>query len=148
MRQREVITDSVTLATDKAMVNDNFAATIHPEVEAQEEEGRRYTTDKMNSLITREGTALSSQEAIEQVCDQIKAVLIEKNKRYGDSALKPKKIFNKLSADQSILVRLDDKIGRIMNSEEIRKNDVADIIGYLVLLCVSRGWIDLSDQID
>lgn len=95
-----------------------------------------------------EGAALSTQQQIIQVCDQIKMVLLEKNKRYGNSALQPKHIFSKLSASESIKQRLDDKISRVMNSDELRKNDTCDIIGYLILLCISQGWLDMSDQID
>lgn len=64
-------------------------------------------------------------------------LLQEKNKRYGDSALKPSNIFSKASSSNSIKVRLDDKIGRIQNSEEIRVNDVCDVLGYLTLLLIS-----------
>ena len=40
-----------------------------------------------------------------------------------------------------ILIRLDDKIGRIKSNtdETPRTNDVADIIGYCVLLLISMG---------
>lgn len=77
------------------------------------------------------------------------AMLLEKNKRYGDSALTPVKVFAPHLDDvDSILIRLDDKISRIRNSEEIRKNDVSDLMGYCVLLCKAKGWEDFMDQID
>lgn len=77
------------------------------------------------------------------------AMLLEKNKRYGDSALNPVKVFaSHLDDVDSILIRLDDKISRIRNSEEIRKNDVSDLMGYCVLLCKAKGWEDFMDQVD
>lgn len=78
-----------------------------------------------------------SQNKIINVCDNMKDLLLYKNQKYGDSALNPNNIFYKGDATNSIKIRLDDKIGRIKNCEETRINDVADIIGYCVLLLVS-----------
>lgn len=47
--------------------------------------------------------------------------------------------FYKGDSTNSIKIRLDDKIGRVKNCKETRINDVADIIGYGVLLLVSMG---------
>lgn len=91
---------------------------------------------------------MSSRENIAQVFDSMRDLVLEKNKRYGDSALSPLGCFSKLSGDEGIRIRLDDKLKRIANSGELRKNDIADLIGYLSLLCVSRGWTDFTDLID
>lgn len=80
-----------------------------------------------------------SQTKIVQVCDSMKNLLLYKNEKYGDSALNPNNIFYKGDSTNSIKIRLDDKIGRVKNSDEIRVNDVCDIIGYCVLLLVSMG---------
>lgn len=65
-----------------------------------------------------------------------------KNTRYGDAVLNPLEIFcGKCKAGQ----RLDDKLGRIKNSKELRKNDVADLIGYLVLTCKEKGWDNFDE---
>ena len=77
-----------------------------------------------------------------------KELLLEKNKRYGNSALEPLGLFFKGNAQDSIKIRLDDKLARVKNSSELRKNDVSDLIGYLMLLCISKGWTDFSDQVD
>jgi len=89
-----------------------------------------------------------TRQAIRATGDSLIDLLLEKNKRYGDAALHPPQIFATGGATDSIGVRLDDKLGRIANADEPRKNDVADIMGYLVLYCVSRGWTDFTDQID
>ena len=44
--------------------------------------------------------------------DAMKGLLLYKNKKYGDSAINPKKIFYKGDATNSILIRLDDKLGK------------------------------------
>ena len=55
--------------------------------------------------------------------------------------MQPKRVFYKGDAVNSILIRLDDKIGRIMANTESapRINDVADIIGYCTLLLIGMG---------
>lgn len=90
-----------------------------------------------------------TQHNIAQVFDSMKNLVIEKNRRYGDAAISPINIFSKLDAGEGVKVRIDDKISRIMyNGCDLRKNDVADLIGYLALLAVSQGWTDFSDLID
>jgi hypothetical protein len=85
---------------------------------------------------------------IEAVFNSIKSLVMAKNLRYGNSALDPLNIFSKLPAENSICIRIDDKLNRIKNAKELRKNDVADIMGYLCLLCVDRGWTDFKELID
>ena len=90
-----------------------------------------------------------TQQNITQVFDFMRDVVIEKNRRYGDAALSPKQIFSRLDAGEGIKVRIDDKISRIMNSGgAVRKNDAADLMGYLALLSVSQNWTDFTDLID
>ena len=83
----------------------------------------------------------STIERVSEILDAMKDLLKYKNAKYGDSALNPNNIFYKGSATNSILIRLDDKIGRIRNrkTEEVSINDVADIIGYCTLLLASMN---------
>ena len=74
---------------------------------------------------------------ISGICDDIKELLIHKNRKYGDSALKPCRVFSKSSPVEQLLVRIDDKLNRIMQGAGLLANDedvVNDLIGYLVLL--------------
>jgi hypothetical protein len=82
-----------------------------------------------------------TQEKIAAILDGMKDLLLYKNQKYGDSAINPKKIFYKGDSTNSILIRLDDKLGRVMSNpdEKPRINDVADIIGYCTLLMISMG---------
>lgn len=92
-----------------------------------------------------------TQKEIAGVVDGIKEVLFTKNARYGNAALAPLRIFSKKeSTETDIPARLDDKLSRIKNSPELRVNDVADLIGYSVLLLVQMGVKkqDLLDLID
>lgn len=79
------------------------------------------------------------------ILESIGKVLSEKNKRYGNSALNPLQVFGGKS---KVGTRLDDKLSRIKNNETLLKNDVADCIGYLVLICKENNWLDFSDQLD
>lgn len=72
-------------------------------------------------------------------------VLKEKNKRYGNSALNPVNIF---TGKSKVGQRLDDKLSRVQNNATLQKNDVCDLIGYLMLVCHENGWKDFADQID
>lgn len=83
----------------------------------------------------------NTQEKIKEITNAMRELLLYKNQKYGDSALHPKQIFYKGDATNSILIRLDDKLGRIMaNADETPHiNDVADIIGYCTLLLIGMG---------
>jgi hypothetical protein len=84
---------------------------------------------------------ISTQHTIADVCDNIKNMLIEKNKSYGDSALDPIRIFSKASSDEQIKIRIDDKLSRISRGSEFYgDNDLDDLIGYLILLKVSKVY--------
>lgn len=85
---------------------------------------------------------------IETVYDGLKALQLIKNKNYGDSALFPLGVFSKVPGNEQIKCRLDDKLGRVRNSTELRKNDVCDLVGYLVLLIISEEWTEFEDLID
>lgn len=84
---------------------------------------------------------MNSKEKIIEIMDSMKDLLLYKNEKYGDLALSPNNIFYKGDSTNSILIRLDDKIGRIKNNPDSlpRMNDVCDIIGYCTLLLVSMG---------
>ena len=80
-----------------------------------------------------------TQFTIGQVCDEIKHMLIEKNKSYGDSALNPVRIFSTSDSVEQLHVRIDDKLSRITRGGSyIGDNDIDDLIGYLILLKIAR----------
>lgn len=82
-----------------------------------------------------------TQLEIACICDEIKNLLLEKNAKYGDSAIDPSRIFSKASPVEQILVRIDDKLSRISKGAGLLANDedvVDDLIGYLVLLKIAQ----------
>lgn len=77
---------------------------------------------------------------IAKVCDAVKELLLEKNKKYGNSALAPARIFSRASSVEQLLVRIDDKLNRIQKGAGLLANDedvVMDLLGYLVLLKIA-----------
>jgi hypothetical protein len=89
-----------------------------------------------------------TQKKIRKIASQFANFLVEKNRRYGSSATEPMRVFSKAKASDGILVRLDDKLSRIKNSDKLRKNDVSDLIGYLMLLCVANDWTSFDELLD
>lgn len=102
------------------------------------------------------------QEMIVEECKAIETLLLEKNKKYGNSALEPKRVFSKASISEQILVRIDDKLSRIQtmgfdkggncpdsdqNSANI-SDTIQDLIGYLILLRVSNRISDNEENGD
>jgi hypothetical protein len=84
------------------------------------------------------------------VLDEIRDLLIAKNKKYGNSALEPLGVFSQLSAKEGLLVRIDDKLKRIKNGS-LEKDDedvINDLIGYLVLLKIYADQESKYDELD
>ena len=76
---------------------------------------------------------------IATTCDIVKEMLLEKNRKYGDSALTPVRLFSKSDPLEQIRVRIDDKLSRIHNQQNDEDEDVIDdLIGYLILYKVAR----------
>jgi hypothetical protein len=83
---------------------------------------------------------LDTQTHISIICDEVKELLLQKNKKYGDSALNPTRIFSKANAVEQLLVRIDDKLNRVSKGAGLLANDedvIMDLMGYLVLLKIA-----------
>ena len=81
-----------------------------------------------------------TQREIARVCDGIKNLLLEKNRKYGDSALEPVRVMSAATPVEQILVRIDDKLSRISRGAGLLGDDedvIQDLIGYFVLLKIA-----------
>ena len=77
---------------------------------------------------------MNMQEAITQACEELKAMLIAKNKSYGDSAADPVRIFSDTTPLDQLHVRMDDKLSRIARGSSYENEDTKmDLAGYLIL---------------
>ena len=93
---------------------------------------------RMDALTSSIKEAPLGAEIMEQ-CLAIAELLLRKNISYGNSAIEPVRFLSKASAEEQILVRIDDKLNRLRNQQEFSGEDtVTDLVGYLILLQVLR----------
>ena len=82
---------------------------------------------------------------IAATCDGLKELLLEKNRRYGDAALSPLRIFSKADTVEQLKCRLDDKLSRLANQQNDEDEDVlTDLLGYIVLLKIAQRRQELT----
>ena len=107
--------------------------------------GNKEKSEEFNNLVevlNEELTEEYNNSQFKQIANSLADLLEYKNKMYGNSALEPLNIFNnKCKVGQ----RLDDKLARIKNSNELRKNDICDLIGYLILTCKENNWTNFDE---
>lgn len=83
---------------------------------------------------------LTFAQEVHLVLLAVNDMLEKKNRKYGDSALNPKRIFSRASAVEQIKVRLDDKLSRLASGQTDEDEDVLmDLLGYLVLLRIAQS---------
>ena len=84
---------------------------------------------------------MSTEASIRLVCKEVEELLLRKNKAYGDAALSPLNVFSPLGAEDSIKVRLDDKLKRIQNVglNDATEDTLMDLVGYMILLIIKRN---------
>lgn len=87
------------------------------------------------------------EQKLDKVLGELKQVLISKNKKYGNSALEPKRIFSKADPVEQIKVRIDDKLSRMITGTNDNEDTVLDLMGYLVLLKIAENDIDGEEYI-
>ena len=88
----------------------------------------------------------TAQQAFErdlrEVLTGLQTMLVEKNRKYGDSALNPAQTFSSASPIELINVRMDDKLSRIRNRQNDDDEDPElDLIGYLLLKQIAKRRI-------
>jgi len=72
---------------------------------------------------------------------EIENLLIEKNRKYGNSATAPANIFSKnASPIDQIEIQIDHKLARISRGDPQSEDEdvLIDLIGYLVLLIIAK----------
>lgn len=80
-----------------------------------------------------------TQQAIVEECNAIAEMLCEKNRKYGDSALNPVRVFSRCDAMEQINVRLDDKLSRLRSAQGDDTEDAEmDLLGYLILKRIAK----------
>ena len=142
VRQRAVEGDTVRLAIRNCYGGNNGTG-AHLIVMHTEDDGsvitHNYMPIEMRDYEVLEGSRPDATQ-IAATCDAIKAMLLAKNRKYGNSALDPVRVFSRATPVEQILVRLDDKLSRLRSAQLDEDEDVIDdLIGYLVLLKIARA---------
>lgn len=117
--------------------------TLNREFQITQAFGESFDPDKVARAFAEELVKVEpkgpAEDHIRAVCAELADFLVDKNKKYGNSALEPMRVFSKAAADEQILVRLDDKLSRIKSRQNNEDEDpIKDLVGYLVLYLVSR----------
>ena len=108
--------------------------------------------DELNKLLIadNDGSTIITtfEKNLNSILNSVGKFLKEKNKRYGNSALEPSNMFFKGNSEEGLRIRIDDKLKRMKNSDVLRKNDIVDLIGYLIILCITKKWFTFDEFID
>lgn len=87
----------------------------------------------VNDIEDIESFNILVNERLYQLVDHV----IEKNRKYGNSALNPIRVLSTLSTVEQLYIRLDDKLNRLMNRQDDEDEDIPfDIAGYFILIYV------------
>lgn len=82
---------------------------------------------------------MTTEELIKNVIEEVKELLLEKNRNYGDAAINPSNVFSNGDPLESLGARIDDKLMRIKNVgiNNDTEDTLMDLIGYLILYKVA-----------
>ena len=84
-------------------------------------------------------TTITFKQKVDKVIENIGNMLVEKNQKYGNSALDPTRVFSKADNIEQLKVRIDDKLSRIKSGTIDEEDTLDDLIGYLVLLKIANA---------
>ena len=102
---------------------------------------KQYNSKMKEANEKVQSSLIQNQKMISEVFNEMKELVLSKNRQYGDSVLEPKRYFSSAPTDEQIKVRIDDKINRLVLGDDSLESDndiVKDLIGYLTLLLVYR----------
>ena len=83
-------------------------------------------------------------ELIDLECQNLAEMLKAKNRQYGNSFVDPVRIFSRVSPEEGLRIRIDDKLSRIARGDAAGEDTILDLIGYLILLRVLHRAGDKS----
>ena len=83
---------------------------------------------------------MNTRSKIKAKCKSLENLLLQKNAKYGNSALEPLNVFSEAGAVAGIKMRIDDKLKRIKNAGlvDATEDTLQDLAGYLILLMIAK----------
>lgn len=80
------------------------------------------------------------EDEIRRECNELADFLVDKNRKYGNSAVDPVRIFSKANVLEQLKVRIDDKLSRLRSAQLDEDEDVInDLIGYFILYRIAKS---------
>lgn len=92
----------------------------------------------VSSLLENSPLDAPSAWDILRTCLELAVFLIDKNCKYGDSALDPMRIMSSADPLEQIKVRIDDKLSRLFRGQAGGEDALQDLVGYWVLMRVAK----------
>lgn len=91
---------------------------------------------------------MDTPSKLKQKTEEIRDLLLGKNKNYGNSVLNPSAIFSKQTPVEGLCSRIDTCLSRIKNNpagvhDPAMRGTIKDLAGYFILLDIS---LDDSDE--
>ena len=117
-----------------------------------EEESYRVKNDLVSEITELSEEMYSdvgkSGQQIIETTNELRNLLLRKNKAYGNSALEPLNVFSNQNAVDSLCARLDDKLSRIKNKglNDKTEDTLFDLAGYLILLIIAKNEQDKNSN--
>ena len=99
------------------------------------------------NIITDIWSPESVKAEILAVVKNVAEILVDKNRKYGNAALQPKRIFSRSNLIEQLNIRIDDKLSRIANQQEDEDEDAElDLVGYLILKRVCKNLQEKTEK--
>ena len=86
------------------------------------------------------------EQNLDVVIEEIRSLLVSKNKAYGNSALDPVRIFSKTSIIEQLNVRIDDKLSRLARGSNAGEDVVLDLLGYLLIYRMQMNILEEQNE--
>lgn len=103
--------------------------------------------EKEKPIVNDVWSPESVKAEILSVVKNVAEILVDKNRKYGNAALRPKRIFSRSNLLEQLNVRIDDKLSRIANEQADEDQDAElDLVGYLILKRVCKNLIEREEK--
>ena len=102
------------------------------------EECKNYKAQEIAKAVYKRDAKSDFREQLNEVLDEVRLMLVQKNEAYGDAALNPVRIFSKADPLEQLKVRIDDKLSRLARGENAGEDVIHDLLGYLIIYRIQQ----------
>jgi len=130
------------MSTKMSEFSGDWAEPILPKEDTLEKKKDFEPQGKIDKIYSLSVPNMESdaQHAIAKTVIQLGRTLLDKNSRYGNSALNPVRVHSSANLFEQLNVRADDKLSRLRAAKGKDEEDaLMDYTGYLILMLVARS---------